>query len=691
MNFQDAVEKIKQYLPDYANHHLKKSKGKNQYVCTFCGSGNGTNATGAFTVYPTNYYCFACHQHGDIFDLAEKTENIPKSSVVQYLANKYHIEIDSFTEKEKKISQSENLSSFLAESIAKPNPQSINEHEDNYTSFFLVANKHINETNYHRGISLETLNYFNIGYIKNWQHPKNLHSPFTPRLIIPTSETSYLARDTRNNDEIPENQRKYVKLKVGKVHLFNEKILAYSDIVYVVEGEIDALSIMDVSAYDRAVGLGSVSNIHYFFEVLDKTENKPKFILSLDNDSVGEKAKNTLAEGFQARGIAYCVYNPCSGYKDQNEALMNIPEVFRKSVMYGIEHIDRLTDEQLHHNKTNEKKDYDERFSAKVILQSFVDGMSRNINTEVVPTGFRTLDTMLDGGLYEGLYGIGAISSLGKTTFVLQIADQIAEQGHEVLIFSLEMSKNELIAKSISRNTIQKVLQTQGNVQNAKTTRGILSYARYSTYCAEERELIRNSICDYEKIAGNIFIREGIGDVTAEIIVEQVKEHIESGHRPPVVIVDYLQILSPKNGKWTDKQNTDNAILTLKRLSRDYKIPVIVISSFNRENYSVKVSMQAFKESGAIEYSTDVLIGLQLKGVGSKNFDVDRAKSRNPREVEAVVLKNRNGKTGGKTGFHFYAMFNYFAETNNTPTDKNIFCSSDITNLVLNDEDSKRL
>ncbi len=691
MKFQDAVEKIKQYLPDYASHHLEKSKGKNQYVCTFCGSGNGTNATGAFTVYPTNYYCFACHQHGDIFDLAEKTENIPKSSVIQYLADKYHVEIDPFTEKEKKGFQSEHASSFSADSVATPEPQAVNGHEDNYTSFFLGANRHLGETDYHRGISLETLNYFNIGYVKNWQHPKNLHSPFTPRLIIPTSETSYLARDTRNNDEIPENQRRYAKLKVGKVHLFNEKVLAYSDVVYVVEGEIDALSIMDVSAYDRAVGLGSVSNIHYFFTVLDKTENKPKFILSLDNDSVGEKARNALAEGFQARGIAYCVYNPCGGYKDQNEALMNTPEAFRKAVMHGIEHIDRLTDEQLHHDKASERKDYDKQFSAKVILRDFVDGISRNVNSEVVPTGFRALDAMLDGGLYEGLYGIGAISSLGKTTFVLQMADQIAEQGHEVLIFSLEMSKNELIAKSISRNTIQRVLQTQGNVQNAKTTRGILSYTRYSTYCAEERELIRNSIRDYEKIAENVFIREGMGDVTAQTIVEQVREHIESGHRPPVVIVDYLQILSPKNGKWTDKQNTDNAILTFKRLSRDFKIPVIVISSFNRENYSVKVSMQAFKESGAIEYSTDVLIGLQLKGVGSKNFDVDKAKSRNPREVEAVVLKNRNGRTGGKTGFQFYAMFNYFAETDNIPTDKNIFDFSGGTDLVLNDKNSKRL
>ena len=153
-----------------------------------------------------------------------------------------------------------------------------------------------------------------------------------------------------------------------------------------------------------------------------------------------------------------------------------------------------------------------------------------------------------------------------------------------------------------------------------------------------------------------------MGDVTVDDIVRQVKEHIESVQNPPVVIVDYLQILSPRNPRATDKQNTDSAILTFKRLSRDYKIPVIVISSFNRENYAAKVSMQAFKESGAIEYSTDVLIALQLRGTGTKDFDVDQAKSKNPREIEAVILKNRNGMTGKKVNFKFYAMFNYFAE-----------------------------
>ena len=102
--------------------------------------------------------------------------------------------------------------------------------------------------------------------------------------------------------------------------------------------------------------------------------------------------------------------------------------------------------------------------------------------------------------------------------------------------------------------------------------------------------------------------------------------------------------------------------MELKRISRDYKKPVIAISSLNRQSYSKKISMEAFKESGAIEYSSDVLIGLQLKGVGTPNFDVDTAKSKNPREIELVILKNRNGQTGKKVTYNFYPMFNYYRE-----------------------------
>jgi replicative DNA helicase len=126
-----------------------------------------------------------------------------------------------------------------------------------------------------------------------------------------------------------------------------------------------------------------------------------------------------------------------------------------------------------------------------------------------------------------------------------------------------------------------------------------------------------------------------------------------------------LQILAPYDNKSTDKQNTDKAVLELKRISRDSETPVIAISSLNRQSYKDEISMEAFKESGAIEYSSDVLIGLQLKGVGDNNFNVDIAKGKTPREVELKVLKNRNGKTGDSIDYNYHSRINLFKEAQN--------------------------
>ena len=174
--------------------------------------------------------------------------------------------------------------------------------------------------------------------------------------------------------------------------------------------------------------------------------------------------------------------------------------------------------------------------------------------------------------------------------------------------------------------------------------------------------MISEAISEYSKYADKVFISEGVGDIGWRQIRDTVEKHIKYTGAVPVVIIDYLQITEPEDIRATDKQNTDKAVLELKRMSRDYKIPVIGISSFNRVNYKTKVSMESFKESGAIEYSSDVLIGLQLEGTGETNFDVNEAKARDPRTVEFVILKNRNGQTGGKTVFNYYPKFNLFTE-----------------------------
>lgn len=72
--------------------------------------------------------------------------------------------------------------------------------------------------------------------------------------------------------------------------------------------------------------------------------------------------------------------------------------------------------------------------------------------------------------------------------------------------------------------------------------------------------------------------------------------------------------------------------------------------------------MSAFKESGSIEYSADVLLGLQLEGTGEKEFNIDKAKQKPVREIELKILKNRNGPVGETLHFAYRPQFNLFTE-----------------------------
>ena len=108
--------------------------------------------------------------------------------------------------------------------------------------------------------------------------------------------------------------------------------------------------------------------------------------------------------------------------------------------------------------------------------------------------------------------------------------------------------------------------------------------------------------------------------------------------------------------------NTDANVKGLKRASRDYNIPIIAISSINRENYQNEMKMSSFKESGGIEYGADVLLGLQLKGAGTSDFDVEAAKGKDPREIELKIIKNRNGIANKKIQYMYFPKFNYINE-----------------------------
>ena len=113
---------------------------------------------------------------------------------------------------------------------------------------------------------------------------------------------------------------------------------------------------------------------------------------------------------------------------------------------------------------------------------------------------------------------------------------------------------------------------------------------------------------------------------------------------------------------FTDKQNLDRTVCALKKLSREQELTILAISSFNRENYNVEATMSAFKESGGIDYSADVLMGLQARGAGSRSFNIDEEKRKDPRELELKILKNRTAALGPPVPFRYYPAFSCFEE-----------------------------
>src|SRR5699024_10996174 len=270
-------------------------------------------------------------------------------------------------------------------------------------------------------------------------------------------------------------------------------------------------------------------------------------------------------------------------------------------------------------------------------------------------------------GIREGLHVLGAISSLGKSELAKLRGDQIAQYGEDVLIFSLEMGTNELIAKSVSRNSLYCALEDGKPTDNAKSTNDILTGSKHADYSDYERDLIQDSIMKYSEYSENIYIHEGEQGTSALTVDGITRKHKEVTGKTPIIIIDYLQILEPIDQHGTEKMNTDKAVKILKQLSRDLESPVIAISSFNRMNYNTPVSMVSFKESGGIEYSADIVLGLQFsafsdKTVDNRDIDFDEEKEKEPRKIELKILKNRNGETGKSVHFNYYAKYNAYEE-----------------------------
>ncbi len=241
-----------------------------------------------------------------------------------------------------------------------------------------------------------------------------------------------------------------------------------------------------------------------------------------------------------------------------------------------------------------------------------------------IPTQFQSLDSMLSGLQRSDLILVGARPSFGKTAFTLDIARQVALQGKSVGVFSLEMSREQVL---------DRIIASQAQIPLWRLRTGRLN---------DELEfaMIQRALDQLSTVP--LFI----DDTPSPDILQMrsMARRLQIDHGLDLLIIDYLQLIRPRTDSESMVQQVTEISRGLKSLARELNIPVIAVSQLSRavDQREVKIPrLSDLRESGSLEQDSDVVLFLYRK---------DRERADLPEEeqnvVEIIIAKHRNGPIG---------------------------------------------
>ncbi len=256
------------------------------------------------------------------------------------------------------------------------------------------------------------------------------------------------------------------------------------------------------------------------------------------------------------------------------------------------------------------------------ILQSYdkIHKLAMDKNAFIgLQTHYGEIDQMLSGLGKSDLILIAARPGVGKTSFALNIAQNIAldKPRKTIAVFSLEMSNEQLA---------NRMLSSQSGIDNMKFRNGDMSDTDWTSLATASGILAKTDV---------------YFDDTAGITVAQMKAKLRRLKKLDLVIIDYLQLMSG-GGRYDNRSTEVGAISrSLKIMAKEFDVPVITLSQLNRETEKTKSKPQLshLRESGAIEQDADVIMFLW-----KPEEDED-----NPSSISVVkcdIAKNRHGPTG---------------------------------------------
>lgn len=251
-----------------------------------------------------------------------------------------------------------------------------------------------------------------------------------------------------------------------------------------------------------------------------------------------------------------------------------------------------------------------------------------------IPSGFPNLDKILGGGFIRGgMYILGARPAVGKSTFAINLADNI--RGN-VLFVSLEMTPEQIMAKRVSRLTY-------------------IPAGRMLSGQVNEKAWEKIALATSQLYQSGVFVNDRY-----DLTVQQI--HILAQGVPELraVIIDYLGLIQPATRSGSTYEAVSQISRDIKRMAISLNVPVICLSQLSRQIESRKDKrpmLSDLRDSGAIEQDADAVMFLYRE-----DYYTGGTADGFPSPVELSVAKNRHGKTG-EDNFNLWLSCSHFRET----------------------------
>lgn len=246
---------------------------------------------------------------------------------------------------------------------------------------------------------------------------------------------------------------------------------------------------------------------------------------------------------------------------------------------------------------------------------------------KAIPTGFGMLDKYIAGLNKSDFILIGARPAMGKTSFALNLAQNVVNVGKKCLFFSLEMTKEQLAERILSANA---------GVPSNKLRTGELT--------ADEWTRLGNA-------AGKLESLELWLDDTSAITVPEIKSITKRMKDVDVIFIDYLGLIQSAVRKENRVQEVTEITKSLKMMAKDLNIPVVCCAQLSRatdgRGKSHKPQLSDLRESGSIEQDADIVMFLYRPDYYSSEGNNDESQENaDPNATELIVAKNRHGAVG---------------------------------------------